>query len=217
MEAGLAGVALYLAQTHVFRELYFLGDYPQLLAILILPVCMWSIGALHRQSRVRYWVAAVFSLASLVVSHNLTTMVGAFVLGLYWVLLAACYRKRDGLLRCAMAATLAAALTAGFWLPALADISHVQIDNLQRGFFHFSQYFLSWRELFAGQPLFLDGRAGNPPVPHAFGMAPSLAVGAGLVSALFFAARNTHRIWGVAGGLFALAMLSLTLPASEPI
>lgn len=144
-------------------------------------------------------------------------MIGAGVFGLYWAVLAVCYRKPDGLLRCAAAALLAASVTAGFWLPALADISHVQTDNLQRGFFHFSQYFLSWRELFAGQPLFLDSRAGNPPVPNAFGIAPSLAVGAGLGSALFFAARKTHRVWGVAGSLFALAVLSLTLPASEPI
>ena len=215
LEAGLAGIALYLAQTHVFREFYFLGDYPQLLAILLLPVCLWSIAALHRQSRVGYWVAAVVSLASLVVSHNLTTMIGAGVLGLYWVMLAVCHRKLDGLLRCAAAALLAAALSAGFWLPALADTPHVQIGNLQRGFFHFGQYFLSWRELTAVQPLFLDSRAGNSPVPHAFGLAPCLAIAAGLVSVILFAARKSYRVWAIGGSLFSLAMLTLTLPVTE--
>ena len=214
LEAGLAGVSLFLAQTYIFREIYLYGDYPQFLAILLLPVCLWAFTALHWHSGVRNWIAAVVSLAGLVFSHNLTTMVGASVLGLYWVMLAVGHRKLDGLLRCVAAALLAALLSAAFWLPALADVQHVRIDNLQRGFFHFSNHFLKLHDLFAVPPLYLDSRAGNQPIPHDFGIAPSLAVAAGLVTAFFFTSRKTFRVWSMAGSLFALAMLTLTVSAS---
>ena len=144
--ASLAGATVYLLYPYFWtRALYFVGDYPQLLGLLLLPVCLWAFTALHAQSRIRHWVAAVGALAALVFSHNLTTMVGAGVLSIYWLLLAAGYRKPDGLLRCALAALLAALLSAAFWLPALADLSLVQIDNARGGIYHFSRTFLLWR------------------------------------------------------------------------
>ena len=214
--ASLAGATVYLLYPYFWtRALYFVGDYPQLLGLLLLPVCLWAFTALHAQSRIRHWVAAVGALAALVFSHNLTTMVGAGVLYIYWLLLAAGYRKPDGLLRCALAALLAALLSAAFWLPALADLSLVQIDNARGGIYHFSRTFLLWRELFSFQSPFLDSRSGGLlKLPYTFGAASWLAVTAGLVS-LLFAARKERRAWGLAGGLFALAMLSLTLPVSK--
>ena len=108
-----------------------------------------------------------------------------------------------------------AALWPPCWLPALADLSLVQIDNARGGICHFSRTFLLWRELFSFQSPFLDsGSGGLLKFPYTFGAASWLAVTAGLVS-LLFAARKERRAWGHAGGLFALAMLSLTLPVSK--
>ena len=219
-EAGLAGAALYLLHLHILtRSFYYVGDHPRLLALLLLPVCLWAFTALHMQSRVRYWLAAVASLVALVFSHNLTAVVGAGVLALYWLLLAAGYRRPDGLLRCALAALLAALLSAGFWLPALADLSLVQIDNGTKGHFYFGNHFLNWWQLFRFQSPVQDSHAGNTLLPLTslgFGAASWLALAAGLASSLFAAGRE-RRGWGLAGVLFALAMLTLTLRVSEPL
>ena len=218
--ASLAGATLFLFHPYIWtRAFYFIGDHPQLLGLLLLPVCLWAFTALHTQSRMRHWVAAVVTLAALVFSHNLTAMLGAGVLSLYWLLLAAGYRRPDGLKRCAVAALLAALLAAGFWLPALADLPLVQIDKAREEYFHFSNHFLNWPALLSAQSPFLDGRAGDPlQSPITFGAASWLAVAAGLVGVLFAARiRKTGRVWGLAGGLFALAMLMLTLPVSEPL
>ena len=218
--ASLAGAALYLLHLQILtRSFYYAGDHPRLLALLLLPVCLWAITALHMQSRVRYWLAAVASLVALVFSHNLTAMVGAGVLALYWLLLAAGYRRPDGLLRCALAALLAALLSAGFWLPALADLSLVQIDNGSKGHFYFGNHFLNWWQLFRFQSPVMDSRAGNPLMKLSllgFDATSWLAMAAGLASSLF-AARRERRGWGLAGVLFALAMLTLTLRVSEPL
>ena len=218
--ASLAGAALYLLHPHILtRSYYYVGAYPRLLALLLLPVCLWAFTALHMRSRIRYWVAAVVTLTALVFSHTLMTMVGACILALYWLLLAIVYRRPAGLLRCAVAGLLAALLSAGFWLPALADLTLVQIDNARHGYFHFSNYFLDWWQLFSFQSLILDSRSGNTLMPLltlGFGAASWLALAAGLVS-LYFISRRERRYWGLAGVLFALTMIMLTLPVSEPL
>ena len=216
--ASLAGAALYLLHPHTLtRTFYFVGDYPQILALLLLPVCLWALTALHKRSKARYWLAAVGAMTALVFSHNLTAFVGSGVLALNWLFLAVVYRRPAGLLRYAGAAFVAGLLSAAFWLPAVADLSLVQINNAREAFYHYSNHFLSWPDLFSVQTFILDSRAGTPlKPPVTFGAASWLAVGAGLVSTLF-AARRESRIWGLAGGLFALAMLTLTLPLSAPL
>ena len=216
--ASLAGTTLYLLHPHTLtRTFYFIGDYPQLLALLLIPVCLWAFTALHFQARMRNWVAAVGALAALSISHNLTAMIGAAILALYWLLMAAGHRRLDGLLRCAVAALLAAMLSAGFWLPALADLTLVQVNNAREGFYHFSNHFLSWYDLFTVQLPILDSRAGSPlRPPVTFGAASWLAVAVGAVSSLF-ATRREHRVWGLVGSVFSLATLMLTLSISEPL
>ena len=219
VQASLVGVALYLAQPKfLLRGIYYFGDYPQMLGMLLLPVCLWAIDALHSKGNPWNWLFAVCSLTALVFSHNITTLMGSFVLLIYWLMLAILYGRRDGLLRCALAALTAAALSAIFWLPAVADLSLVQIDDARSGYFSIGNHFLSLRELLQLQPVFLDSRAGNPlTLPSsAFGWPQMLAVVAGLLSALFVGRRDL-RVWGFFGGLFALAMLTLTLPVSEPV
>lgn len=219
VQASLVGVALYLGQPKfLLRGIYYFGDYPQMLGVLVLPVCLWAIDALHSRGSPWNWLFAVCSLTALVFSHNITTLMGSFVLLIYWLMLAILYRRPDSLLRCALAAFAAAALSAVFWLPAIADLSLVQIEDARSGYFSIGNHFISLRELIHLQPVFLDSSAGNPlTLPSStFGWPQILAVAAGLLSALF-AARRDLRIWGLYGGLFALAMLTLTLPVSEPV
>ena len=220
--ASLAAVAVYLCNLYnVARAFYspglFGGAFPQLLALLLLPICLWAFTALHKDSRLRNWLAAVVSLAALVLSHNLTAMLGVAILCLYGLLLAVGYRRLDGLIRNGLAALLAALLSAVFWLPALADLSFVQIESAREEYFHYSNHFLNWWQLFVFQSPVLDSRDGNPLMPlFTFGAALWLAIAAGLCSALF-AAGSERRIWGLAGGLLALAMTTLTLSVSEPL
>ena len=218
--ASLVGVALYLLHPHILtRSLYYVGDYPRLLVYLFLPICMWACTALYMKFRLRYWVAMAISLAALMFSHTLTALLSSIILVLYSLLLTAGYRRPGGLLRCAGAMLLGGLLSASFWLPALADLSLVQIGNLQEGYYHFSKHFLSWWEFFSLQTPVLDSRAGNPLAPVrklGFDAASWLTLAAGIVSVLV-AARREHRVWGLAGALFAVASLALTLQVSEPL
>ena len=218
--ASLAGAALYLLHPHILtRSYYYEGSHPRLLALLLLPLCLWAFTALHMRSRTRYWLAAIASLTALAFTHTQVTLVAAAALAFCWLLLAIGYRRPAALLRCIAAALLAALLSAAFWLPALADLALVQIENAQYGSFHFSGNFLSWWRLFSFQSLVLDSRSGNPLMPLVtlgFGAASWLALTAGLVS-VWFVAHRERRYWCLAGGLFALTMILFALPLSEPL
>jgi len=217
--AALAGAALYLAQPHfIFAEYYYLGDYPQMLALLLLPVCLWAVTALHFRPTPWYWLSAVLALSALVLSHNLTAIVGAFILLLNWLFLALVYRRVGGLVRCALAALVAVLVTAAFWLPALVDLPYVQFENALDVRINYKAGFFSLRELAAFQPAFLDSSAGNPlsPPSFTFGVIQWLALGLCLVSSIFAKSRE-RRLWGLGGCLLALFFLALTMPLSEPV
>ncbi|MGQ9567965.1 MAG: 6-pyruvoyl-tetrahydropterin synthase-related protein [Anaerolineae bacterium] len=179
--AGMAGMALYLAGPHLFREYYFQGDYPQLVALLWLPVVFWAFTRLYLDGHGSNWLLAPLSLALLVTAHNITAMLGAALLALYWLTLPFWCRSWAGWLRGALAGFLGAGLSAFFWMPALGDTSLVRVENMRQGFFHYSQYFLSLADLFAPPPL-LDSRALNPPFPHHLGWTAWLTVAGGVLA-----------------------------------
>jgi len=214
--ACLTAAALYVLHPALLtRTVYSGGDYPQMLALLLLPVSLWAFTALHARVSALSWVAAILSLGALVLSHNLLAMAGVQVLAAYWLLLAAGYRNPAGLARCAAAAIAAALLSAGYWLPALADLPFVQFENIQDRLGHFSNFFLHWWQLIGVQSPLMDSRAGNPLRPlDSFGAATWLVLTAGLLS-VPFAAGRIRRVWCLAGALFTLSVLALASPVSQ--
>ncbi len=214
--ACLTAAALYILHPALLtRTFYSGGDYPQMLALLLLPVSLWAFTALHARKSGFTWVAAILSLAVLILSHMLMAMVGVLVLGAYWLFLGAGYHNTAGLTRCAAAAIAVALLSAGYWLPALADLPFVQYGNARLRLAHYSEFFLHWWQLFGIQSPIMDSRAGNPLNPiDSFGAASWLALTAGLLS-VPFAAGRTRRVWCLAGALFSLAALALASPISQ--
>ncbi|MGC8837530.1 MAG: 6-pyruvoyl-tetrahydropterin synthase-related protein [Anaerolineae bacterium] len=218
--AGWAGAALYLAGPHLFREYYFQGDYPQLIALFWLPVVFWAFTCLYLEGRGRSWFLAPLSLALLVLAHNITAMLGAAFLGLYWMALPLWRRSWAGWRRGVLAGLLGVGLSAFFWVPALGDAGLVRVENLQRGFFHYSQYFLSLADLVAPPPL-LDSRALNPPFPHHLGWAAWLALAGGVLTVVTSSLRRSPwtspQVWAAVGLVLAALPLSLTLAWTAPV
>lgn len=214
--ACLTAAALYVLHPALLtRTIYSGGDYPQMLALLLLPVCLWAFTALHARLSGLHWVTAIVTLAALVLSHVLIAMVGVLILAAYWLVLAAGYRNGAGLARCAAAAAVAALLSAGYWLPALADLPFVQYENAGLRLAHYSEFFLDWWQLFGIQSPIMDSRAGNPLNPFdSFGAASWLALAVGLLSVPFVAGK-LRRVWCLAGAFFSLAILLLASPTSR--
>ena len=216
-EASLASIAIYLGMPHIYSRTFLnTGDYPQLFAILIFPVILWAFTALYFRNRIRYWVMAVVSLAGLVFSHQQQSLIGGSTLLVFCLLLAAGYRRWDGLARCAIAILLAALISGGYWLPALRDLPLVQIHGELHGREFHGTDFLSWVSLLSVQPFVWDSRAGNPLAgPHnTFGVAQWLTGVSGFAGSLFWPRDRKRLTWCMAGILYTLAILLLTTPSA---
>lgn len=216
--ASLASASLYLGIPHIYSRTFLSsGDYLQLMTFLLVPVCLWAFTALFLRQRIRYWLAAVLALTVLVFSHQQQVFISAGALLVYCLLLAAGYRRLDGLARCAVAALLAALLSAAYWLPSLGDMALVNLGSsiVKEGYY--GNFFLSLRTLFSAQPFIWDSRAGNPlSIPHdTFGVAQWLTAAAGLASLVFWPRVKKRLLWCSGGVLFTLAVLFLTLPNSD--
>lgn len=133
---------------------------------------------------------------------------------------------RSPLWRVTLAGLLGLALSAIYWLPALAERDAVQFEKITQGFFDFRHNFLTRAELVA-LPLPLDLAAINPEFPLSLGPAQLVAAAAGVVAilvALFKTFANKGQrpdpsplLHSLFFAIFFLIFAFLTLPASQPV
>lgn len=139
--ALLASAAYTLAPFHLVN-VYVRGDsLAEFWAMALYPLVLWSLDRLlARPGRAPM---ALFSLsyAGLILSHNISALIFSPWLLLYVVCVGWNRRSWRLLGWLAAAVGLALALSAWFWLPALAEQTQAQLGPVTEGYFHFSQHF----------------------------------------------------------------------------
>jgi hypothetical protein len=161
--AALATLAYTLAPYHLVN-LYVRGDSLQeFYAFAWYPLILWSVDRLiwHGEGAMRtkrLWAMLVLAvaLAALVLTHNVSSVIFAPFIVLYTLArLVQRARRRQvtletrflggtwflGLLWLAGAVVLALALSAWFWLPALAEAQGLQLANQTTGYLDFRNHF----------------------------------------------------------------------------
>jgi len=86
---ALLAAALYVYAPYRLREAYIQGNYGQFTGLAFYPLILWAFHGLITTGRVRYLVAAAFSLAGLLFSHNISFMLFAPILVAYLLFLLA--------------------------------------------------------------------------------------------------------------------------------
>lgn len=217
-EAGamVAGLAYAYAPFRV-RELYWQGDFPQYLGLSLLP---WAMDGLHAYLQEggwrRQWTAGVIY-ALLLLSHNITAMLGtATLLGygaLAWAAERPPRRRLGGALR---ALGIGIGLAAFFVVPAMVDRPLVHLDRLLQGHFDFRKHFLGLGRLLSFVPL-QDQSLGNPQEVLTLGAHQALlAAAAGLGWGRWTRRQRTLAIGACVGlaGMIGM-MTSLSRPVWE--
>jgi hypothetical protein len=244
---ALVAAAAYVYAPYRLREAYIQGNYGQFTGLAFYPLICWAFHGLITDGRPRYLVAAAVSLAGLLLSHNISSMIFAPLLAAYLLFLLITNRlmsKREGspesqayAFRSLLAATtrtaagglLGLGLAAIFWLPAFGERDQIKLEGITRGFFDFRENFISLSE-FLSPPLPLDLAAINPEFPLSLGWPQILAAGLGMISLLFVSFRSADQA-AVPGGrnrvqrmahtlffsLFLLLYAYLVLPYSQPV
>jgi len=223
---ALLAAAAYVYAPYRFKEAFVQGDYPQFLALALLPLIFWAFYKIIVTRKPGYIVVGACLYGALILSHNITAMLTSPFLGLYivWMILSFSRRNQvfwknlvSEVLPALAALALGLGLTAFFWLPALYEKRWVQLDLLTKGFFDFRQHFLILGELLSPS-LPLDTAASNPYMPFNLGAAQ---VFLSLVAVLVLFPRFGLRREEKSHLLFSLASLILCvfmmLPASTPL
>lgn len=212
---GLIAAAGYVFAPYLLYDALWRGTISEYGALALLPWLMWAFHHLIAHGQRRYLILAPLLFVAFAPMHNITTLYGTGVLGLYsWLLIAFAPQRRAALLRAALGLGFGLALSAFFWWPALAETGFVRINEITAE--------LPFIDVVANlQPLAQSlelPRTADPsqlqfPVPITLSW---LQIGLGLL-ALWFALRARDRRLQalVIGGLsLVVAMLFMTTEAS---
>ncbi len=158
------------------------GNMPESVALALLPWLMVAFRRVILGGGRGPFIASVVLLAALFLSHNISSLLFAPLLGGYVIVLAWMYRARKAWPWAFAAVLLAVLLTAWFWFPALTEQSTVQLHlsrTTRNNDFHYN--FASWREMLFTLPTPYDPDFLNPPMRAPLGIVQTALAIAGVV------------------------------------
>jgi len=213
--ASLVASVVYAYLPYHLVDLYVRGALAEFLAFVWFPLVLWAFHRLvtgpANQRPVRGALAALL-LAALVVTHSLSALVFAPVLGIYLILLLARAPGRSAAGSVALALLFSVALAAFYWLPVFVESGYVGLgQGASRGY---QDHLVRLSDLFSLSVAY--------PYPAEAGVAPTFPLGLGqfaiLAAALIMTFGSRRREWA---NLFFLVIafcsaFMLTL-ASRPV
>jgi len=141
--AGAAAGIAYALSPYFVADVYVRGGLAEVAALAVLP---WAFGALLRPGK-RAFVTGALAVAALVLSHNISALVGVPLLGATALAVGGELRRRGVLM-----VALGVALSAFFWWPALRGKDLVQAEeSLTAGHFDYRRHFLRPERLLPGR------------------------------------------------------------------
>lgn len=217
-EAGVLAAAAFTFSPYIlFIDPHARGDLAEHFAICLIPLAFYFFHqVIHSPSRWKL-LGSVLSLSAVVFSHNLTGLVVSGLIASYWLWQTLLNGK--GAFWGPTVFTLAAALIALFWFPALLERSAVKLQVIGPGHFDFREHFLSLRELLAPSQL-IDWGSTGPQFRHNLGLTQWVLAVPALLVVLRPSRTPEERIRRRNSAYFLVATLGLTLlmvPASKPI
>lgn len=221
--ALLAAIA-YLYATYQGYDLYFRGNLAEAVAWPLLPLALWAMGRLMRSGSRGWLVAAAFSYAIVLLTHNVFALIFSPLLALYAAAEATSQRTngqmRPRLFQAGLSLSLALGLSAFFWFPAMAEQAFVHIDRLLvPPIFVYWNNFLSLGELLT-LPRTIHPDLLNPSPPRGLGLVPMLVATVGLGGMYWWRSSGSADSRSRQIVFFALALavyIFLMLPLSQPL
>ena len=147
---GLVSAILYVFVPYHALDIYVRGDLAEFFALSFLPLVFWCFYRLIKEKSSQFLILSAFSLATLILSHNITAMLSFPILViwiLYWFSTLEKF-NRLAYIKVFSAGFLGFSLSAFFLLPALFENSLVNLLGLTTGYFDFRAHFITLGQLF---------------------------------------------------------------------
>ncbi len=218
--AGILSAVAYMGAPYILLDALVRGNAPESLALPLLPLLLWIGRRWIIQGSAPTFLASVFSLAFLSLSHNISTFIFTPVLFIYLLVIA--WLKKLGwqtlTIRLLLLFGLGLGMTLFYTGGALLEMDQVtlsQSTTTRNNDFHFN--FASWSEILSPAAA-EDPNLLNPPLPIRLGWIPTVLALLGL-STLFWKKdiSREQREHIIMMGLAAFFFLFMSLPASLPI
>lgn len=126
--AGIVTAAAYLYAPYSLFDSVARGTVSEYASLALLPYLLWAIKRLVDQGRRRDFLLTVAIFAVFFPMHNVISLHGAAVIGLYTLVLVA-FNPRS-IFRVGLGLGLGLAVTAFFWLPAITETGYVRLDAI---------------------------------------------------------------------------------------
>ncbi len=220
--AGFVAAIVYMAAPYTLIDALVRGNLPEAIALALMPLILWAFRRLLLHGRRKYFALAVLSLAALLLTHNISSLIFAPVLIIYvFVLRIAHATKGEQMTRYSLRMTLfafilAVALTAFFWLPALSEgqAAQLYLTHSARGNdYHFN--FATIGEVFS-PPAPSDPLWQNPPLRIALGWAQIALAVLGVLFIRRLSSRE-QRAHVILAALLAVIFILMALPLTLPV
>ena len=213
--AGLVAAVAYAFAPFQAYDVFNRGSLSESFAWAFPPLILWAVHRWAARGQRRFLLLAAFSLAGLILTHNLFAFLFSPLLA-GWVLLEG-YLARDWRVigRGALAGLLGLGLCTFFWLPGLVERDWVQTGRLLGTWvFDYRNNFLDLRQLLA-PPRATDPALINDWPPKALGLIPILIALLPLTRWRRLDRPTRWRVTWLIG--FGVAFALLTLPISQPL
>ena len=153
----------YVYAPYRFTDVYIRGSFGEAIAFVFIPLIFWSISRIFKTSQKKYIATGGFSLAALIMSHNVIAFIFSPIIIAFICLCLYKQRKTkllfQSLKHSISLLTLSLGLSCFFWLPAILEIkftifSQTRVSTFFEYFPKFSHLFLPFLKDFPQAPGF---------------------------------------------------------------
>jgi GT2 family glycosyltransferase len=144
---GFIGALLYSYIPYKGVEVFVRGALSEFWAQIFFPLILWSIFELIKSGKRKYMIWLALSLAMLLTTHSLMSMIFApvaIVWSLYWLI----KLKFRNITKFIFGGLLGIGLSAFFILPVLMERQFVHLESVLSGYFDYRQHFVSLYKMF---------------------------------------------------------------------
>ena len=148
-KAAFLAAALYTYAPYRAVDLYVRGALSEAWAFIFFPLIFYTSLLLSEKRNFTNVIFLAFSLAGLMLTHNVTTIMFLPFLGLWWSYLILRQKNWRIIFLFIFSFIVALSLSAFFLLPALFERDLIQTKYLIVGYFDFRAHFVAFKQLFS--------------------------------------------------------------------